>query len=81
MAGQRLDLLVVVLILVLVAQVDLPVRVAGPDGEAAPVEAAVVEAREGAAGSHHHRLNVIPVEEVDRVPPFEHHLEHKMERS
>ena len=73
-ARQGLDLLVVVLVLVLVPEVDAPVRVAGPDGEAAAVEAAVVKAREGAARPHHHRLYVVPVPEVCRVPPLEHHL-------
>ena len=44
------------------------------DGEAPPVEAAVVEAGEGAALPHGHRLNVVPVPVVDRVPPLEHDL-------
>ena len=45
------------------------------DGEAAPIEAAVVEASEGAAFPHGHGLNVIPVPVVDRVPPLEHDLD------
>ena len=46
------------------------------DGEAPPVEAAVVAAGEGAALPHGHRLNVVPVPVVDRVPPLEHDLGH-----
>ena len=49
MARQRLDFLIEVLVVVLVSQRDVPVPVPGQDGEAAPVEAAVVKASEGAS--------------------------------
>ena len=93
-AGDGLDFLVVILVLVLVREGHVSVtsgsglsisnvpndsRVsagARSDGEAAPVEAAVVEAGEGAAPPHGHRLDVIPVPVVDRVPPLEHDLGH-----
>ena len=74
MARQRLYFLIVILELVLVSQRDVPVRVPGQDGEAASVEAAVIKPSEGAASAYRDRLYVIPVEEVDRMPPFEHHL-------
>ena len=78
MARQRLDFLIVILILVLVSQRDVSVRVPGQDGEAASVEAAVIKASEGAACAYRDGFDVIPVEEVNRMPPFEHHLENKM---
>ena len=74
-ARQRLDFLVVILVLVLVSQRDVPVRVPGQDGETASIEAAVIKPSEGAARAYRDRLYVIPVEEVDWMPPFEHHLE------
>ena len=75
MARQRLDFLIVILELVLVSQRDVSVRVPGHDGEAASIEAAVIKPSEGAARAYRDRLYVIPVEEVDWMPPFEHHLE------
>ena len=74
-ARQRLDFLVVILVLVLVSQRDVPVRVPGQDGETASIEAAVIKPSEGAARAYRDRLYVIPVEEVDWMPPFEHHLD------
>ena len=74
MAGQRLDFLIVILILVLVSQRDVPVRVPGQDGEAASIEAAVIKPSEGAACAYRDGFDVIPVEEVNGMPPFEHHL-------
>ena len=74
-ARQRLDFLVVILVLVLLSQRDVPVWVPGQDGEAASIEAAVIKPSEGAARAYRDRLYVIPVEEVDRMPPFKLHLE------
>ena len=74
MARQRLNFLIEVLVVVLVSQRDVPVPVPGQDGEAAPVEAAVVKASEGATRAYRDRFYVVPVEEVNRMPPFEHHL-------
>ena len=78
MARQRLDFLIVILILVLVSQRDVPVPVPRQDGEAAPVGAAVVKASEGATRAYRDRFYVVPVEEVNRMPPLELHLEDKI---
>ena len=74
MARQRLYFLMKILVLVLVLQSDVLVAVPGPDGEALPVETAVIKASEGAARSDGDSLDVIPVPVIYWVPPFEHHL-------
>ena len=78
MARQRLDFLIVILELVLVSQRDVSVRVPGHDGETASIEAAVVKPSEGAACAYRDGFYVISVEEVNRMPPLEHHLENKV---
>lgn len=74
MARERLDFLIVILKLVLVRQCDVPVPVPSHDGEAASIEAAVIKPSECAACAHRDGFDVIPVEEVNGMPPFEHHL-------
>ena len=78
MARQRLDFLIVILELVLVSQRDVSVRVPGHDCETASIEAAVVKPSESAACAYRDGFYVISVEEVNRMPPLEHHLENKV---